>query len=131
MKTAYLGIKFYEDQRNIKLINDISKVLEELNYKAIVVVRDYQKLAPGDYSPEKLMKLAFKLIDKSDIMVLEMSEKGVGLGIEAGYAYAKDIPIIVIAKEGSDISETLVGIAKKIIYYKESKDLSKMLEGIK
>jgi nucleoside 2-deoxyribosyltransferase len=53
-----------------------------------------------------------------------LTEKGVGLGIEAGYAYAKGIPIITIVKSGSDISETLVGISKKIFLYNNIEDLA-------
>jgi nucleoside 2-deoxyribosyltransferase len=71
------------------------------------------------------MKLTFELINKSDFLIIEFSDKGVGLGIEAGYAYAKGIPIIVIAKKGSDISNTLKGIAKKIIFYEDPEELVK------
>jgi hypothetical protein len=51
------------------------------------------------------------------MIVIELSEKGVGLGIEAGYAFAKGIPIITIARTGSDISETLRGISQDIFFY--------------
>ncbi|MBS4535709.1 hypothetical protein GOQ29_08785 [Clostridium sp. D2Q-14] len=53
---------------------------------------------------------------------------GVGLGIEAGYASSREIPIITIAKEGSDISETLKGISKEIIFYKEPNELRNLFE---
>ncbi len=56
-----------------------------------------------------------------------MTEKGVGLGIEAGYAYAKGIPIITIAERGSDISETLKGISKEIFFYDNIEDLELLL----
>jgi nucleoside 2-deoxyribosyltransferase len=48
-------------------------------------------------------------------------------GIEAGYAYAKGVPIITIAKNGSDISETLIGISKKIYFYNNIEDLEMLL----
>jgi len=34
------------------------------------------------------MRVTFAEIDRSDLAILEMSEKGVGLGIEAGYVIA-------------------------------------------
>jgi nucleoside 2-deoxyribosyltransferase len=54
----------------------------------------------------------------------------VGIGIEAGYAHAKEKPIFVIAKEGSDISSTLVGIAPKIIFYSSEKDMEIKLSAL-
>ena len=53
-----------------------------------------------------------------------------GLGIEAGYAYARGIPIISIAKRGTDISETLRGISKEICFYEQVEDLEDKLGGI-
>ena len=69
------------------------------------------------------MNLTFEVIDNVDLVIVELSEKGVGIGIEAGYAHAKNIPIVVIAKEGSDISDTLRGIAKRIIFYTDTQEL--------
>ena len=56
--------------------------------------------------------------------MVDLTEKGVGLGIEAGYAYAKGIPIAVIAKKGSDISATLQGISQQLFLYDEFDDLT-------
>ncbi|MGD9569999.1 MAG: hypothetical protein AB7V48_17085 [Sedimentibacter sp.] len=69
------------------------------------------------------MKLTFEKIDICDLVIIDLTEKGVGLGIEAGYAYAKEIPIITIAKKGSDISETLLGISKKTFFYNNIEEL--------
>ena len=61
------------------------------------------------------------------MLLLEFSEKGVGLGIEAGYAYSKNKPIIVLAKEGSDISTTIKGISNEVIIYKNINEISKKI----
>ena len=58
-------------------------------------------------------------------------EKGVGLGIEIGYAYAKGIPIIVIAKRGSEISSTLQGIARETFFYDRPEELTEKLKKLK
>lgn len=57
------------------------------------------------------------------MVVIDLTEKGVGLGIEAGYAYAKGIPIITMAKKDSDISETLEGISEKIFFYDDIENI--------
>ena len=69
------------------------------------------------------MKETFKRIDSCDLVVIEFSEKGVGLGIEAGYAFARGIPVLTIAKEGSQVSETLEGISSKVIKYRSLDEL--------
>ena len=38
------------------------------------------------------------MIDFCNILVIELSEKGVGPRIQAGYAYAEGIPVVTVAK---------------------------------
>jgi 2'-deoxynucleoside 5'-phosphate N-hydrolase len=120
---AYLAIKFKEDFSNRNMIEDISNILKKSDIETVVMARDFEKWGEIKSTPKKLMRETFKEIDSSDIIVIEFSEKGVGLGIEAGYAYAKQKPIFVIAKNGSDISSTLEGIAKEVIFYDHLDDL--------
>ena len=124
---AYIGIKYHEDYRNKAVVDKISSVLERKGYETICIIRDISMEQQNRYNPYELMKLTFERIDACDLVIIELTEKGVGLGIEAGYAYAKEIPIITIAKNGSDISETLEGISKKIFFYKDIEDLEGLL----
>ena len=57
------------------------------------------------------------MIRSCQLVVIELSEKGVGLGIESGYAYAHAIPVITIARYGSDISDILYGISSAVQLY--------------
>ena len=123
---AYLAIKFHEDYSNKILIEEIINSLKNIGIEAITLAKDYENWGETRFSPEELMELTFKLISQSDLLIVEFSEKGVGLGIEAGYAHAKGIPIIVIAKRDSEISDTLRGIAKEIIFYDKVGDLEKI-----
>lgn len=118
-KQAYIGIKYYEDNRNMDEIQAISERLEDAGYKAICIARDVEKWGKVPLNPQELMERTFLEIDRSNIVVLEMSEKGVGLGIEAGYAYAKGIPIMVLIKEGQKLSNTMRGIADRVIIYRD------------
>lgn len=74
------------------------------------------------------MKITFMKIDACDLVIIDLTEKGVGLGIEAGYAFAKGIPIITIAKCGSEVSETIAGISKKVIFYNDLEDIENLVE---
>lgn len=124
---AYIGIKYHEDYSNKIVIDEISSVLEKRGYETVCIVRDIENEGQVEYNPCELMKLTFEKIDNCNLVVIDLTEKGVGLGIEAGYAYAKGIPIITIAKRGSDISETLVGISKEIIFYNNIQDIDILL----
>lgn len=124
---AYIGIKFHLDYKNQKVVDAISSILESKGYETICIIRDYVQKEQIKYAPQELMKLTFELIDLCDLVVIDLTEKGVGLGIEAGYAFAKGIPIITVAKNGSDISETLDGISKDIYIYDTIESLNTLL----
>ena len=130
MKSAYLAIKFHENNSNKELIERLSESLAKAGIKTTIISRDYEQWGKIHFNPDELMKLAFELIEKSKLLIIEFSEKGVGLGIEAGYAFARNIPIILIAKVGSDISNTIRGIAKKVIFYNDQEELVAKLKDI-
>ena len=116
---AYLAIKFKTDFSNKEEVEDITSALDKDGIKTVNMVQ----YGNDAFTPQELMQKTFEEIDASDILVIEFSEKGVGLGIEAGYACAKQKPIFVIAKKSSDISSTLEGIAKEVIFYDKPEDL--------
>jgi nucleoside 2-deoxyribosyltransferase len=120
---AYLGIKYYEDNRNREEIESLVAVLENDGMEVVCIAKDFEKWGSAHFSSQELMQATFKEIDKSDFVVLEMSEKGVGLGIEAGYASAKGKPVIVLVKNGKELSYTIQGVAAMIIPYSQSGEI--------
>jgi nucleoside 2-deoxyribosyltransferase len=74
------------------------------------------------------MKYTFEKIDESDTMLIDVSEKGIGLGIECGYGYAKKKRIIVIHKKGTELSTTIKGISSIILEYKKIKDVAEAIK---
>ncbi len=123
MKQAYLGIKFYADQSNRPLIEMITAALTQAGWTTQVIVRDLEQWGAAQFEPQTLMARTFAVIEASDIVVIDLTEKGVGLGIEAGYAFAKGIPVFTIAREGADISTTLRGISQDVCHYKNEEAL--------
>jgi nucleoside 2-deoxyribosyltransferase len=124
---VFIAIKYHPDNRHKPFIERISAALEKSGLETFCVVRDIEKWGQVEFDPAELMRQSFAAIDASDVIVIELTEKGVGLGIEAGYAYAKGIPIVTIAQKGSDISTTLQGISQKIFLYSEIDELSHLL----
>ena len=119
---AYISIKYRADNSNKNCIEEIASALEQNGFETVCITRDIEKWGQIELSPQELMQRTFTEIDSSHLIVVDLTEKGVGLGIEAGYAYAKGIPIAVIAKKGSDISATLQGISQKLFLYDEFED---------
>ncbi len=120
---AFISIKYREDQQNRLCIEKISAALEQSGFETVCVTRDIEKWGQVEFSPETLMRKTFDEIDSSHLIVVDLTKKGVGLGIEAGYAHARGKPIVTIAKKGSDISTTLLGISQKLFLYHEFDEL--------
>ena len=127
---AYISIKYREDNSNTDCIQRISTALQRNGFETVCIARDIENWGQVQLSAQELMRRTLAEIDSSHLVVIDLTEKGVGLGIEAGYAYAKQIPIVVIAKTGSDISTTLQGIARKLFLYDEFEDLNDFFEDI-
>ena len=120
---AYIAIKFHEDSRNKGQIEKLSNLLHQYGFESICIARDFEKWGQVKFNSHELMQLVFKQIDQSNFIIVDLTEKGVGIGIEAGYAYAKNIPIVTIASKSSDISESLRGISSCIFFYDNYDDL--------
>ncbi len=127
---AYISIKYREDNSNKDCIQKISTALQQNGFETVCIARDIENWGQVQLSAQELMQRTLAEIDSSHLVVIDLTEKGVGLGIEAGYAYAKQIPIVVIARTGSDISTTLQGIARKLFLYDEFEDLTDFFEDI-
>lgn len=120
---AYIAIKYHEDHANRERIEGITRALEAHGFSAYCVARDLEEWGAVHCDPPTLMRKSFEAIAASALVVVDLSEKGVGVGIEAGYAHAHRIPIVVIAHTDSPISETLRGIAARIAFYRNDQDL--------
>ncbi len=123
----YLAIKYHPDARNRPLIEAISIAFSAAGHSTVCVARDLEAWGAKRFSAQELMRRSFQLIDAADLVLVELSEKGVGLGIEAGYAHAQGIPVAVAAHTGADISTTLAGIASQVLFYDEPTALAQAL----
>ncbi len=123
MKKAFMALKFHDGAKDQQKVDELTKALKGAGIENFVAVRDVEKYGEVKLPPNsKLMIVyAFPAMRKSDMLIVEFSKKGVGLGIVAGYAYAIGLPIYVIAKTGSDISLTISNLATKVIFYDDPK----------
>ncbi|MBI4631081.1 MAG: nucleoside 2-deoxyribosyltransferase, partial [Chloroflexi bacterium] len=76
----FLSIKYHPDHRNRDLIENITRALQP--HRVICIARDVEVWGEKKFEARELMQKTFEEIDSSDIVVVELSEKGVGVGIE-------------------------------------------------
>ncbi len=65
-----------------------------------------------------------------DLLVVEASYPTIGAGIEAGWADAYDVPIIVMHKEGMKLSKSIASMGDVIKYNSLDDMISKLSEAV-
>ena len=111
---AYISISFSKRKELEKEVQAIKNALQKCGISGFVFVDEYQFSAKQE---KKMMQKAMEDVEKSAILIAEVSEKGIGIGIEVRYAKAKNIPVIYVRNSSSEHSTTVSGIADfKIIY---------------
>lgn len=120
----YLSIKHHTDQRNRGWIESLSAALGARGWQVICAARDLEGWGSQTFDPAELMQHSLHTIKDCHLVLVDLAEKGVGIGIEAGYAYAKGIPILTLAPQDAVVSDTLRGISRAVVRYTLPTDFS-------
>lgn len=122
---SFFALKFHEGDEDKAKVEAIERALNQAGVTITLMARDVEEWGDARIPDGKslMTDYAFPAMKQCDCNIIEFSEKGVGLGINAGYCYAIGKPIFVIAKTGSDISTTMSNLATKIIFYDKPEDL--------
>ena len=127
MEKAYLAISYSNRKKFNKEIDALKSFFLSKKINLLVFVDQYN-FKPNE---EKLMmQTAFKAIDSCDLLIAELTTKSIGVGIEIGYAFAKNIPIFYLHKEQAEYSTTASGSANHHISYNNETDLIKKLNDL-
>jgi nucleoside 2-deoxyribosyltransferase len=127
MKKAYLSIGYQNRQQLNAETETIRKVLASFQIELFVFVDEYRFPAQEE---KQMMQQAFKEIAASDLLIAEVSEKAIGVGIEIGYAIALKKPVIYLRNKEAEHSTTAAGSADHSIIYKNLPDLAEKLREI-
>lgn len=76
---------------------------------------------------KEMMQQAMKDIEQSVFVLAEATDKGIGIGIEAGYAKALQKAVVYLRKQSAEHSTTLAGLSDYQIIYESTADLEKQL----
>ncbi len=127
MKTAYLSIGYANRASLQPEIDAIRQALLKGGIHLFIFVDHYR------FSPEQekeMMKQAFTDINNADLLMAEVSNKAIGVGIEIGYAAGRGKPVIYLRHVSAEHSTTAAGSASKVIVYENPGDLALKMEGI-
>ncbi len=121
---AYIATSFSNRQGDKAIINCIVNTLTNLQIQTFVFVDVYSFSAEQE---KEMMQTAMKAIDGCEILIADGSHKAVGVGIEAGYAKAKNRQVIYIRPKETEHSTTLSGLSDVSIVYDNLNELEKQL----
>ena len=128
---SFLSIKFWGDDRNREDVEAVIDAIDRAGFSVFCFRRDAEEWGKNQFKPEEMMRMTFKQIEQSDVVVANVTHWPIGVGVECGYAYAKGIPIISICPADAKMANTVGGLARHIIKYKSYDDLGKQLTSIK
>ncbi len=121
---AYIAVSYSKRKLVDKEIALIIETLNTFDISSFVFVDNYK----FDISQEKqMMSQAMNDIENCDILIAETSEKGIGIGIEVGFAKAKGKIVIYLRHQNAEHSTTVSGISDFQIVYSNNKDLKNKL----
>jgi len=113
----------FDQGRNKDEIEKLCLLLREAGFEDFCFIRDVEKYEKVFDEAGELMKRTGEEIKKSDYLLLDMTNKPTGRAVEAGMAYAMGKKVILIAKDGTVIKDSVRGIASGVIIYNELADI--------
>lgn len=124
---AYISVSFSKRQAFSEAIAAVASVLNRFSIEPFVFVDTYQFTAAQE---KPMMQQAMLDIDRSDLLIAETSDKGIGIGIEVGYAKAKNKPVIYLRHSSAEHSTTTAGISDFQIIYDDTTTLQQQLQQV-
>lgn len=124
---AYISVSFGKRKFFEKEITVIKNVLDFFKIESFVFVDQYHFSKDQE---KEMMAQTLADIDISDILIAEVSDKAIGIGVEVGYAKAKKKPIIYLRNINAEHSTTVSGVSDFCVYYEDENDLKKLLTDV-
>jgi hypothetical protein len=108
-----------------KEVDVVKGVLKSLGLESIVFVDQYSFLGNQE---KEMMQQAMSDIEACELFIAEVSEKAIGVGLEAGYAKGKGKTLIYLRHSEAEHSTTVSGISDYHLIYHTPEHLKTGLE---
>ena len=125
--TAYISISY---SKRKFLQTELDAIADTLNLFSIIPFVFVDNFSFSPVQENEMMQQAFTELDKCGLLIVETSDKAIGIGIEAGYAKAKNKPVIYLRNKNAEHSTTVAGASDYKIIYNNADDLSKQLSEV-
>lgn len=103
-------------------------LLERAGYRVICPARDIEDWGNVGYTAHEAMEHTERAIESARAVVVDLHH-GYGV-VAAGYAHAKEVPVLMAAPEGTRIPRPLRGVSTKQVYYRSIDDVVSTLAEI-
>lgn len=113
----------YEAGKNRTEIEHLCQLVKNAGFEDFCFIRDVENYGKVFDDPKALMQRTAEELQKCDALLLDMTDKPTGRAVEAGMAYAMGKQVILIARKGTTIKDSVLGIAEKVIEYNEIDDI--------
>ena len=113
----------FKGTKNKQEIEYLCKLVKSAGFKDFCFIRDIEHYQKIFNNPFELMNRAKEEIQKSDYLLIDMTDKPTGRAIEAGMAYSLGKKVVVIMKRGTQIKDTTRGISTAVIEYDKIDDI--------
>ncbi|KKU03981.1 MAG: hypothetical protein UX03_C0006G0011 [Candidatus Woesebacteria bacterium GW2011_GWE1_45_18] len=117
MKPRIFITASFEEDGNREEVEKLCNLVKSAGFEDFCFIRDVEHYQKIFNNPVELMKRAKEEIEKSDYLLIDMTDKPTGRAIEAGMAYALGKKVVVIMKRGTRVKDTTRGISTTIIEY--------------
>lgn len=120
----------YKEGKNKTEIEQLCKIIKDSGFEDFCFIRDVENYKKVFNDPKELMNRARMEVLKCDVIFFDATERSTGRLIEVGMAFANGKKVIVIMKEGTEIKDTLKGVAYTIITYNKIEDIQEPLRNL-
>lgn len=124
---AYISISYGNRKIMEGELQSIKETLLKFKIRPFAFVDEFT-FAPTEET--QMMNQAMRSIDDCDFLIAETSDKAIGIGVEVGYAKAKNKPVIYLRNKNAEHSTTVSGISDFRIVYKDVNELKHLLGNI-
>ena len=127
MMKAYIAVSYSKRSLYEPVLRAIAGILGTAGVSAFVFVDEYTFT---DQQESAMMLQVMKDIDDCDLLIAETSDKAIGIGVEAGYAKAKNKPVIYLRQQNAAHAATVAGISDFQVIYNGTDDLQDQLSAV-
>lgn len=124
---AYISVSFSKRKLVDQELNAIVDTLNDFDISSLIFVDHYTFDASQE---QQMMEQAMNDINHCDLLIAETSHKGIGIGVEVGYAKARGKTVIYLRQQDAEHSTTVSGISDFQIIYIDVIDLKRQMRNV-